>query len=98
MRLLAVKCASCGPRGQESLAQGLPWVFGLSPEVLKGRSLTRHPTNTSRDSAAPSGLLTLEPFPRANPGLSSQGPLGEDSTDIEASGKCRTAQYEKSES
>jgi hypothetical protein len=23
-------------------AQGLPWVFGLSPEALKGRPLTRH--------------------------------------------------------
>jgi hypothetical protein len=35
------------PKGQESLAQGLPWVFGLSPEALKGRPLTRRAVTTS---------------------------------------------------
>jgi hypothetical protein len=30
-----------GPTGQESLAQGLPWVFGYKPEALKGRPLMR---------------------------------------------------------
>jgi hypothetical protein len=28
-------------RGLKNLAQGLPWVFGLMPEALKGRPLTR---------------------------------------------------------
>ena len=32
-----------GPKGQESLAQGLPWVLGLSREALKGRPLATLP-------------------------------------------------------
>jgi hypothetical protein len=41
-----VGCGACGcgfrgPKGLENLAQGLPWVFGLMPEALKGRPLTR---------------------------------------------------------
>jgi hypothetical protein len=33
-----------GPKGQENLAQGLPWVLGLSREALKGRPLTTLPS------------------------------------------------------
>jgi hypothetical protein len=36
------RCRSLARRGQESIAQGLPWVLDLSPEALKGRPLTRH--------------------------------------------------------
>ena len=43
---LAVERGSCGPKGLapkglKNLAQGLPWVFGLMPEALKGRPVTR---------------------------------------------------------
>ena len=32
-----------GPKGQESLAQGLPWVLGLSPKALKGGATDETP-------------------------------------------------------
>jgi hypothetical protein len=76
LSLLTIERGSCGPKGQKSLAQGLPWVLGLPAIALKGRPLARHPTKTSPNLGAPSGLLTSEPFPRVNPGLGSHGPLG----------------------
>ena len=33
---LGVERGSGGPKGQENLAQDLPWVLGLSGEALKG--------------------------------------------------------------
>jgi hypothetical protein len=33
--LLGVERGSPGPKGLKSLAQSLPWVFGLTPEALK---------------------------------------------------------------
>jgi hypothetical protein len=59
------------PKGQEILARGLPWVFGLSPEALKhstrcrllmpgGRPLARRPKYNARDPVAHLGQFTLE--------------------------------------
>ena len=59
LNFLGVKRGSRGPKGQESLAQGLPWVFGLSREALKGRPLATLPRTPREMPAAPSGLLTL---------------------------------------
>jgi hypothetical protein len=60
LSLLGVGPGSRSPKGQESLAQGLPWVLGLSPEALKGRPLTRRPGTTSRNAGASSGLVTSQ--------------------------------------
>ena len=56
------------PKGLKNLAQGLPWVFGLKIEALKGRPLTRCQGTSLEMPVAPSGLLTLGAFRRANPG------------------------------
>src|ERR1700722_10443498 len=68
-------------KGLKNLAQGLPWVLGLSPEALKGRPLTRRPGATSRNARCPfraRHVRTRFPgFTRVNPGLSSAGPLGQ---------------------
>jgi hypothetical protein len=39
LSFLGIEHGSRGPKGQESLAQGLPWVFVLSREALKGHPL-----------------------------------------------------------
>jgi hypothetical protein len=89
LTLLGFERDSSGPKGQEGLAQGLPWVFGLSPEALKGRPLTRRPGTTSRNPGGPFRAPHVRMrFP--NPGLSSHGPLGRrtDPTRIQGFGKC----------
>jgi hypothetical protein len=65
-----------GPKGHESLAQGLPWVSGLSPEALKGHPLTRHPGASSRNPGAPSGLVTLECVSQGKPWAKLSWPVG----------------------
>jgi hypothetical protein len=62
--LLGVERGSPGPKGPapkglKNLAQGLPWVFGLRLEALKGRPLTRRQGTSLEMPVAPSGLLTL---------------------------------------
>jgi len=56
--LLGVERGSPGPKGPapkglKNLAQGLPWVFGLRLEALKGRPLTRRQGNISRNAGGP---------------------------------------------
>ena len=63
LSLLGVERDSSGPKrpapkGLENLAQGLPWVFGLMPQALKGRPLTRRRGSYPEMPVAPSGLLT----------------------------------------
>ena len=60
----------------ESLAQGLPWVLGLSPEALKGAPLTRRPGNQSRNAGAPSGLATLKRVSQGKPWAKFSCPFG----------------------
>ena len=55
LNLPGVERGSGGPKGQESLAQGLPWVLGLLVEALKGRPLTRRSGITFPKHGAPSG-------------------------------------------
>jgi hypothetical protein len=56
-----------GPKGQESIAQGLPWVFGLSPEALKGRLLAEHPGATPECRVPLQGFDTLERATQGKP-------------------------------
>jgi hypothetical protein len=79
-----------GPTGQESLAQGLPWVLVYEREALKGRPLTRRqepPLEMPRPLQGFSYLLGC--FLRVNPGLSSPGPSGQRLDSIHPGfGKC----------
>jgi hypothetical protein len=56
--------AVCGPKGQDNLAQGLPWVTSPTEGALKGplpQGEDWPPIQTMRisDPAAPSGLNTF---------------------------------------
>jgi hypothetical protein len=73
---------SYGPKGQENLAQGLPWVLGLSREALKGRTLTSRPRTTSRNPGAPSGLDVLEHVSQGKPWARLSWPFGPRSESI----------------
>src|ERR1700722_17468298 len=69
------------PKGQESLAQGLPWVSRNKRFALKGlETRTRSASNVrSRFSpylVAPSGLIRVGESPRVNPGLCFLGHFG----------------------
>jgi hypothetical protein len=69
------------PKGQESLAQGLPWVGRYKRFALKGLEL---PTRSgsmvwnrfSPYPVAPSGLIRVGQLPRVNPGLYFLGHFG----------------------
>jgi hypothetical protein len=65
-----------GPKGQESIAQGLPWVLGLSPEALKGRPLMTHPGVAFRNAGRPlQGFITLERVTQGKPWAMLSWPL-----------------------
>jgi len=75
------------PKGLKNLAQGSPWVLGLSPEALKhstrcrllmpgGRPLTRLEEPRPEVAAAPSGLLTLERVSQGKPWAKLSWPVG----------------------
>jgi hypothetical protein len=77
-----------GPKGKENIAQGLPWVLGLSPEALKhstrcrllipgGRPLTRYPGVASRNAGLPlQGFVTLERVLQGKPWAMFSWPFG----------------------
>ena len=64
------------PKGLKNLAQGLPWVFGLRLEALKGRPLTRHQGTSLEMPVALSGLLTLERLSQGKPWAKLSWPFG----------------------
>jgi hypothetical protein len=62
---------SCGPKDQESPGlPGLPWVFGLSPEALKGRPLTVPMNHGPKSRWLLQGPFTLERVSQDKPGVS----------------------------
>jgi hypothetical protein len=61
------------PTGQESLAQGLPWLLVYKSVALKG-AFGEAPRSHSGDERRP---LILGCLPRVNPGLSSPDPSGQ---------------------
>jgi hypothetical protein len=71
-----------GPKGQESLAQGLPWV--IVPTRISPEGATRYgehrlrtfETDRVRQFLAPSGRNVYIDLPRVNPGLSFLGHFG----------------------
>ena len=65
------------PKGQESLAQGLPWVSGNKRFALKGPPAFRDMFLEASLAGAPSGPPALNQKPRVNPGLSSSAPSGQ---------------------
>jgi len=79
--LLGVERDSPGPKGPapkglKNSAQGLPWVFGLMPEALKGRPLTRRRGTYPEMPVAPLGLLTLGWVSQGKPWSELSWPVG----------------------
>jgi hypothetical protein len=77
----------CGPKGQESIAQGLPWVLIYKPEALNhstrcrllmpgGRPLTRRRGTTSGNAEAPSGILIIRLPSQGKPSAKFSWPFG----------------------
>jgi hypothetical protein len=69
------------PKGQENLAQGLPWVRQNKRFALKGlgkrlRSSSKVPSRFWPHMVAPSGLIRAGELPRVNPGLCFLAPSG----------------------
>jgi hypothetical protein len=66
------------PKGQESLAQGLPWVSGNKRFALKGLEADAIRSRGSEviPGVAPSGLIRVGEITRVNPGLSYFGHFG----------------------
>jgi hypothetical protein len=69
------------PKGQESIAQGLPWVsqnkrFALKGLEMRTRSGSKVRNRFSRYPVAPSGPIRAGEKPRVNPGLCFLGPSG----------------------
>jgi hypothetical protein len=78
-------------RGLKNLAQGLPWVFGLVPEALKGRPLTRRRGTYPEMPVAPSGLLTSGCVSQGKPWAKLSWPVGPKTRlYTQALGKCPT--------
>jgi hypothetical protein len=74
------------PKGLKNLAQGLPWVFGLTPEALKGRPLTRRQGTYPEMPVAPSGLLTLGLVSQGKPWAKLSWPFGPSPFGAQAAG------------
>jgi hypothetical protein len=79
--LLGVERGSPGPKGPapkglKNLAHGLPCVFGLSLEALKGCPLTRRQGTSLEVPVAPSGLLTLGRVSQGKPWAMLSWPFG----------------------
>jgi hypothetical protein len=58
-----------GPKGQKSLAQGLPWVLHLWAEALKGACGRGAQEPRPRVQMPLQGSSGYNEFPRVNPGL-----------------------------
>jgi hypothetical protein len=71
---------SAGPKGQESIAQGLPWVSQKNVLALKGQDLEMRTLSVgsgfSPYRTAPSGLLPLGDQTQGEPWLSFLGHFG----------------------
>jgi hypothetical protein len=64
-----------GTKGQENLAQGLPWVSDLSREALKGPRY-RGAEESPGTRRAPSGLITLKRVSQGKPWATLSWPVG----------------------
>jgi hypothetical protein len=66
-----------GPKGQESIAQGLPWETRSKVMGPEGAPAFREGCVGASSAGALSGPHAINPKPRVNPGLSYPGPSGQ---------------------